>query len=176
MGRAFGVIFEELCLPQGHRDFFFLFFFVILYFAFWDMLLPGGASGKEHTCQRRRQKTQVWSLGWEDPLKEGMATTPVFLPWESTWTEELGGLQSMGSQIVRHFWATNSQTHTHKHMHIRCDSLVKINFFCRGHTIILVPFVEKTFCSPMNCLYNFDKNQFNILRCLVPLICLSIPL
>ena len=117
MGRAFGVIFEELCLPQGHRDFFFLFFFVILYFAFWDMLLPGGASGKEHTCQRRRQKTQVWSLGWEDPLKEGMATTPVFLPWESTWTEELGGLQSMGSQIVRHFWATNSQTHTHTQTH-----------------------------------------------------------
>ena len=32
------------------------------------------------------------SLSWEDPLKEGMATTPVFMPGESPWTEEPGGL------------------------------------------------------------------------------------
>ena len=44
----------------------------------------------------------VWSLGWEDPLEEEMAPTPVFLPGESPWTEEPGGLQSTGSQIVRH--------------------------------------------------------------------------
>ena len=35
---------------------------------------PGGASGKEPTCQCRRLKTQVYSLGWEDPLEEGMTT------------------------------------------------------------------------------------------------------
>ena len=44
------------------------------------------------------QETWVGSLGWEDPLEEGMATTPVFLPGESPWTEESGGLQSMGLQ------------------------------------------------------------------------------
>ena len=44
----------------------------------------------------------VQSLGWEDPLEEGMATTPVFLPGESPWTKEPGGLQSMGSQRVGH--------------------------------------------------------------------------
>ena len=48
------------------------------------------------------QQTSVRSLGWEDPLEEGMATTPVFLPGESPWTEEPGGLQSMGSQKVGH--------------------------------------------------------------------------
>ena len=38
------------------------------------------------------QETEVWSLGWEDPLKEGMATTPVFLLGESSWTEVPGEL------------------------------------------------------------------------------------
>ena len=47
-------------------------------------------------------ETWVLSLGWEDPLKKGMATTLVFLLGESPWTEEPGGLQSMGSQRVRH--------------------------------------------------------------------------
>ena len=48
------------------------------------------------------QENWVQSLGHEDPLEEGMATTPVFLPGESQWTEEPGKLQSMGSQRVRH--------------------------------------------------------------------------
>ena len=43
-------------------------------------------------------ETWFLSLGWEDPLEEGMAS--VFLPGESPWTEEPGGLQSMGSQKV----------------------------------------------------------------------------
>ena len=36
------------------------------------------------------QEIQVQSLGWEDPLEKGIATTPVFLPGESPWTEEPG--------------------------------------------------------------------------------------
>jgi len=43
---------------------------------------------------------QVPSLGWEDPLKEGMATHPSILAWRILWTEEHDGLQSMGSQGV----------------------------------------------------------------------------
>ena len=35
-------------------------------------------------------ETWVQSLGWKDPLEEGMATTPVFLPGESLWSEDLG--------------------------------------------------------------------------------------
>ena len=39
---------------------------------------------------------EVQSPGQEDPLEEGMATIPVFLPGESSWTEESGGLWSLG--------------------------------------------------------------------------------
>ena len=48
------------------------------------------------------QETWVQSLGWEDPLEEGMTSTPVFFPGESLWTEEHGKLQPMGLQRVRH--------------------------------------------------------------------------
>ena len=48
------------------------------------------------------RETWVRSLGWEDPLEESKATTPVFLPGESPWTEEPGGLQSMRLQRVEH--------------------------------------------------------------------------
>ena len=48
------------------------------------------------------QETQVQSLGWEDPLEKGMATLSSILAWRIPWTEEPGGLQSMGSQRVRH--------------------------------------------------------------------------
>ena len=45
---------------------------------------------------------RVQSLGREDPLEEGMATLSSILAWEIPWTEEPGGLQSMGLQKVRH--------------------------------------------------------------------------
>ena len=44
------------------------------------------------------QKTPVPSLGWEDPLEEGMATHSSILAWKIPWTEEPGRLQSMGSK------------------------------------------------------------------------------
>ena len=44
------------------------------------------------------QETQVQSLGWEDPLEKEMATHCSILTWKISWTEELGQLQSMGSQ------------------------------------------------------------------------------
>ena len=43
---------------------------------------------------------QVQSLGWEDPLEEGRATHSSVLVWRVPWTEEPGGLQSMGSKRV----------------------------------------------------------------------------
>ena len=42
------------------------------------------------------RELQVQSLGWEDPLEEEMATHSSILAWEILWTEEPGGLQSMG--------------------------------------------------------------------------------
>ena len=48
-----------------------------------------------------RQEAQVGSLGQEDPLKKGMATHSNILAWRIPWTEETGGLQSMGLQRVQ---------------------------------------------------------------------------
>ena len=44
------------------------------------------------------QETQLRSLGWEDPLEEGMATHSSILVWRIPWTEEPGGLQSIWLQ------------------------------------------------------------------------------
>ena len=54
------------------------------------------------------QETWVQSLGWEDPLEKEMVTHSSILAWKISWTEEPGGLQSMGSQRVGHDWATNT--------------------------------------------------------------------
>ena len=65
----------------------------------------------------RRYRTCLWmhvgscgSLGLEDPLEEGTATHSSILAWSIPWTDEPGGLQSLGSQIVGH-----DQEHTHVH-------------------------------------------------------------
>ena len=47
-------------------------------------------------------QTQVPSLGWEDPLEKEMAPHSSILTWRIPWMEEPGGLQSKGSQRVRH--------------------------------------------------------------------------
>jgi len=47
-------------------------------------------------------ETWVQSLGWKVPWRRAWQSTPKFLPGESSWTEELGGLQSKGSQRVGH--------------------------------------------------------------------------
>ena len=56
------------------------------------------------------QESRVWSLGGEEPLEKGMATHSSILAWRISWTEEPGGLQSMGSHRVAHDWATNAFT------------------------------------------------------------------
>ena len=47
-----------------------------------------------------RQETSVQSLGWEDTLEKEMVTHSSILAWKIPWTEEPGGLQSVGSQRV----------------------------------------------------------------------------
>ena len=59
------------------------------------------------------QETQVWSLGWEDPLEEEMTNHSSILAWRIPWTEEPGGLQSMELQRVEQDWETYTHTHTH---------------------------------------------------------------
>ena len=49
------------------------------------------------------QEMEIWSLGWEDPLEEGMETHSSILAWRILWAEEAGGLQSMQSH--GHNWS-----------------------------------------------------------------------
>ena len=59
------------------------------------------------------QEMQVQPLGQEDPLEEGMATSSCVPAWGSPWTEEPGGLQSVGSQRVGHDLVTKQQPRRH---------------------------------------------------------------
>ena len=68
---------------------------------FTFFLIPGGLSGKESTCLNRRHGFDPW-VGREDPLEEKMATHFSILDQRIPWAEEPGGLQSTGSQGVRH--------------------------------------------------------------------------
>ena len=70
---------------------------------------PGGSVVKNLPA---KQKMQVRSLGQEDPLEEGTTTNSSILAWEIPWTEELGRLESMGSQRVRHDLVTKQQQWT----------------------------------------------------------------
>ena len=75
------------------------------------------------------QETWVGSLGWEDLLEEGVAThSSGFLSGESPWTEEPGGLQSMGLQRVRQDKVTK---HTHLQKHLKSQVLCYVYFLAR---------------------------------------------
>ena len=64
---------------------------------------PGGAGNKKtHPPVQEMSETWAQFMGQEDPLDEDMATLSSILVWRIPWTEEPGGLQSIGSQRVGH--------------------------------------------------------------------------
>ena len=62
------------------------------------------------------QETRVRTLGWEDPLEEGMTTHSSILAWRIPWTEEPGGLQSMGHKVSD---LTEQLNNNNKHMKLQ---------------------------------------------------------
>ena len=89
---------------------------VILILSIFSLYLgfPGGSVAKELSAVSEMQEMQVWSLGQEDPLEEEMTTHCSILAWKIPWTEEPGGLQSMGSQRVGYDRVTkHTLIHTH---------------------------------------------------------------
>ena len=60
----------------------------------------GGSAVKNPPAMQKLQETWVRSLGGKDPLEEGIATHSSILAWRIPWTEEPGGLQSIGSQRI----------------------------------------------------------------------------
>ena len=71
---------------------------------------PRWLSGKESSCSAGVSRDESWSLGWEDPLEEGMTIYSSILVWRILWTEEPGGLQSMGWPRVKHDWNDSART------------------------------------------------------------------
>ena len=102
------------------------------------MGFPGGSVGKESTCS-----FWVQSLGWEDPLEEGMATLSSIVAWRIPWTEEPGRLQCMGSQI----WTQLKQLSRHAHTCSEtslitdpCSNSVLLNgAFCHDGNVVDFP-------------------------------------
>ena len=80
-------------------------------------MLPRWLSDKESACQCKRLRRQAFDP-WvgKIPWRREWQPTPVFLPGKIPWTEESGGLQSMGSQRVRHNCAT-------KHAHVHSNNM-----------------------------------------------------
>ena len=87
---------------------------ILLYYISCLWSFPDGSDCKESACNAGdmgsipKPDPWVWSLGQEDPLAKGMAAHSSILAWRIPWTDEPGGLKSMGWQRVRHNWATNT--------------------------------------------------------------------
>ena len=77
------------------------------------------SDGKESVC---KADTQVWSLGGEDSLEKRMGIHSSILAWRIPWSEESGGLESMGLQRVRYDWATK-HFHFHNNFQFFCNCL-----------------------------------------------------
>ena len=77
-------------------------------FAYWCLGFPGDSVVRNTPAM---QETWVQSMDQEDPLEKEMATHPSVLAWEIPWTEESGGLQSMGSQRSQTWlWLNHNNT------------------------------------------------------------------
>ena len=92
----------------------------------------------------------VRSLGWEDPLEEEMATHSRILAWKIPWTEEPGGVQSIGSQSD----TTETHTHTCTHSDMRSHtlSLYQLYHNCNFYHLTISPFQPThTLATPILC-------------------------
>ena len=87
------------------------------------MGFPGGASGKESASVQDTQETQARFLGGKDPLEEGMAAHSSILAWGIPWTEEPGGLPSIGPHRVTHDSSDLA--------HSTCSGSLADSSFCR---------------------------------------------
>ena len=105
---------------------------------------------------------EIWfrSLGWEEPLEKAMATHSSSLAWKIPWTEEPGGLQSMGLQRVRHDFTTTlletpwTAAHQASLSITNSLSLLKLMSF-----VSLMPSNHLTLCCPFSsCPQSFPAS------------------
>ena len=99
-GLAVGIWHSDLPLRGTHilLSFSFTSIYPLLSCLQHTQVLSGDSDGRECACNAGDKGWEIDPLGWEDPLEEEMVTQSSILTWRITWTEELGGLQSIGSQ------------------------------------------------------------------------------
>ena len=108
------------------------------------------------------RETWVWPLGWEDPLKKGKATHSSILAWKIPWT-----IQSMGSQRVRHDWATLTSLHFTSHpTESKSPTYIAQKAFPLSMTILNATFSMKCFLEPTSLQSFFLLKP--LLSCFVP--------
>ena len=71
---------------------------VAAFFFFFLLIYPSDSAVKNPPAMQKLQELWVQSLGWEDSLDKGIATHSSILAWRIPWTEEPGGLWSIGLQ------------------------------------------------------------------------------
>ena len=84
------------------------------------------------------QKMQVWSLGQEDPLEEKMTTHTRIPTWNIPWIDEPSGLQSKGSQRVRHDLVTKQQQQQWQYILFLGKCYFQNLLYNRSHTIEII--------------------------------------
>ena len=112
-------------------------------------------------------ETQVWSLDWEDPLEEEMETHSRLLAWKIPWTEEPGGLQSMGSQRAGHDRA-HLATLTHmlqsstRNIHTLQNTTLEIHASCYTWTMprVTLMFIAELFMTDKRWQWPVSINRW----------------
>ena len=113
------------------------------------------------------RETQVWSLDWEDPLEEEMETHSRLLAWKIPWTEEPGGLQSMGSQRAGHDRA-HLATLTHmlqsstRNIHTLQNTTLEIHASCYTWTMprVTLMFIAELFMTDKRWQWPVSINRW----------------
>ena len=99
------------------------FFYSWVYIPLYICGLLHGSVVKNLSVMQETQEIRVWSLGQEDTLEE-IATHSSILAWKIPWTEESGGLQSMGSQRVGCDWATKHTCMQYDIVYVSCNFFI----------------------------------------------------
>ena len=87
----------------------------IMYVSIYAIFASQMTQCKEPVCRSRRPRNAVWSLSWEDPLEEEIATHSSILAWEIPWTQEPGGLRPQDHKDLDMTEWLSTHTHTHTH-------------------------------------------------------------
>ena len=150
-----------------------------------DKFTPGGSVGKESACNAGDSGDPGSIPGWEDPLVMGMATYSSILAWRIPWTEEPGGLQSIGLQRVGYDWSDRVR------MHARSVHVWKWSEKLEGSSHMTPPprgLMASRFCTHLRRPYHLGRHEtsfkqicnfkslwreskYNDVLCLVVLLC-----